>query len=254
MSIELEAVFPGCFADVAEMPEPLEDGLAMEAKLIKLAATGRSFARLWRSKPMIVVPRSYRNYGEFEAVQRRWEGSDMPIRVRQSGGGAVPQGDGILNVTLVWRTEVPALAGADDIYRSLCAIVSLPAQQLGIECQTEPVPESFCDGRFNVSIRGRKVAGTAQHWHHSQDGYIVLAHAMLVVDSDPEILTALANTLEMDLGSGRTYCPKALTSIDRELAVAGLMKERKELFTNVASTVRDSLESGCWTANAPARH
>jgi lipoate-protein ligase A len=235
---------PQRFEDVDWFEEPLEDGLAMEQSLLGIAASGASCARIWRSRPMMVVPRSYRKHPRFEAVQRQWARSGIPIAVRQSGGGAVPLEEGVLNLSLAWSTRLPALTHADAIYGALCDVVARSICCYGIECRTAAVQDSFCDGRFNLSIGGRKVAGTAQHWSRGGSGYVVMAHALLIVEADLQTLTERANALEFDLQSGRTYSSDALTSVAREINVIGRQQEGNRLLANVASSIREGLESG----------
>lgn len=216
----------------------------MEAGLLAIAASGVSCARIWRSRSMSVVPRSYRNNHHFEAVRRQWAVRGIPVVVRPSGGGAVPLEEGILNLSLAWHTRLPALTDADGIYRALCRLLAEPLERLGIECQTQAVPDSFCDGRFNLSVGGRKVAGTAQHWSRAGAGYVVMAHALLVVEADLAALTERANALELDLQSGRTYSSDALTSVSRELSNIGRQHDANLLFGELALLIRNGLESG----------
>ena len=76
---------------------------------------------------------------------------------------------------------------------------------------------SFCDGRFNLAVcaqgRLRKIAGSAQYWRRGNGRQAVLAHALLLIDADPALLSAQANRFETALGSGRHYDAKALTSV-----------------------------------------
>ena len=74
---------------------------------------------------------------------------------------------------------------------------------------------SFCDGRYNLAAGGRKLVGTAQAWRRVGDVPMVLAHAVLIVDADPDALTAGANDFEAALGTPTRYHADALTSIAR---------------------------------------
>jgi lipoate-protein ligase A len=213
----------------------------MEAGLLGIAASGISCARVWRSRPMMVVPRSYRKHLRFEAVQQQWAARGTPVAVRPSGGGAVPLEEGIVNLSLAWRTQLPALTNADAIYGSLCAIVARSLCCYGIECRTAAVQDSFCDGRFNLSIGGRKVAGTAQHWRRAESGYVVMAHALLIVEADLQALTERANALECDLHTGRKYSADALTSVARELSIIGRPQAGNVLIADVAAAIRNGL-------------
>ncbi len=58
-----------------------------------------------------------------------------------------------------------------------------------------PWPVSFCDGRYNVTLDGRKLAGTAQRWRRNGAGRpVVLAHAALLVGAEREEMVEVVNT------------------------------------------------------------
>jgi lipoate-protein ligase A len=142
------------------------------------------------------------------------------VLVRASGGGVVPQGPGLLNLSLVWRTDAyvgadagAAPSGTEAIYRALCDEVAAALSRLGIAATPQAVQGSFCDGRFNLAVAGRKLVGTAQSWRRVAGRPVVLAHAVIVVDADPQALTEAANAFERDLGSARRYRAEALTSL-----------------------------------------
>lgn len=79
----------------------------------------------------------------------------------------------------------------------------------GIACEAEWMACAAATGRAG----GRKLAGTAQSWRRIAGQAVVLAHAVIVVDADPQALTEFANAYERDLGSGRQYRAEALTSV-----------------------------------------
>jgi lipoate-protein ligase A len=193
---------------------PLADGIAAEADWVaSAAATGRAAAHLWRGEPALVVPRSCTTLPGWPAAAKA-----NRVLLRASGGGVVPQGPGLLNLSLVWRTDANADAsgapnGTEAIYRALCDGVAAALARLGIAAAPQAVEGSFCDGRFNLAVAGRKLVGTAQSWRRVAGVPVVLAHAVIVVDADPQALTEAANAFERDLGSGRRYRAEALTSV-----------------------------------------
>jgi lipoate-protein ligase A len=193
---------------------PLADGIASEAEwMASAAATGSAAAHLWRGEPALVVPRSCTTLPGWPAAAQAYR-----VLVRASGGGVVPQGPGLLNLSLVWRTDANAVAGdapsgTDAIYRALCDRLADALAQLGIAAAPQAVQGSFCDGRFNLAVAGRKLVGTAQSWRRVAGMPVVLAHALIIVDADPRALTEAANAFERDLGSGRRYRAEALTSV-----------------------------------------
>ncbi len=202
------------FGFVTVHRRPLADGIAAEAEWIASAAdTGRAGAHLWRGEPGLVVPRSCTALPGWPAAAQT-----QPVLVRASGGGVVPQGPGLLNLSLVWRNDAGAggaPTGTEAVYRALCGELAGALARLGIAATPQAVAGSFCDGRFNLAVAGRKLVGTAQSWRRVAGVPTVLAHAVIVVDADPLVLTEAANAFERELGSGRHYRAEALTSVAR---------------------------------------
>jgi lipoate-protein ligase A len=202
------------FGCVSMHERPLADGIAAEADwMASAAATGLAAVHLWRGEPGLVVPRSCTTLPGWPAASKAHR-----VLVRASGGGVVPQGPGLLNLSLVWRPDAHAAAGGapgdtEAIYHALCDGLEAALGRLGIAAAPQAVEGSFCDGRFNLAVAGRKLAGTAQSWRRVAGRPVVLAHALIVVDADLQALTEAANAFERDLGSGRRYRAEALTSV-----------------------------------------
>lgn len=208
----------------------LTDPVAAELGLLDQAS--QSVAQLWQTPRSLVVPRSYRGHAGFDAVCARFAADGCPVYVRPSGGGLVPQGPGILNLSLAFTVGAPVAVRPEPIYRYLCELLQAPLAALGIRTHAEAVPGSFCDGRFNLACgqgtEARKIAGTAQYWRRLPTGgsdaparYDVLAHAVLLVDVDLEAAHERANAFEQALGTGRRYLVERTTSVARELAAGG---------------------------------
>jgi len=104
---------------------------------------------------------------------------------------------------------------------------------------TGAAPGAFCDGKYNVLVDGRKIAGTAQRCTRRGPGGALLAQAMLIVDADPAELTSAVARFYERAGSDRTFDARAVTSLARCLAgqVTGSLRET---FVN-ALTSEDSV-------------
>lgn len=190
---------------------PLENGIAMEAKWMEEAAERlEAKAYFWRAHSGWVVPKTY----ALNLCHHPEAGGK--IMVRASGGGLVPQGPGIWNLSLVWPVRDAMQPDTGEIYRFLCSRLIDAFRELGIFAESGPVNGSFCDGRFNLAVGGRKLVGTAQAWKRIQLQQIVLAHAVILVDVDPVQLAAAANTFEAFIGSSVRYDANALTCIASE--------------------------------------
>lgn len=202
------------FGFVCVHEQPLADGIACEAAWMAEAAQGeRAVAHLWQGTPGWVVPRRTTTLPAWGEVQAR-HGS--ALQVRRSGGGLVPQGPGIWNLSLAWPAEDATPADMHAIYAALCEALVAAFARLGVSATPQPVQGSFCDGRWNLAVNGRKLVGTAQAWRRFGARQVVLAHALIIVGADPAALTASANTLEAELGQGRPYRADALTSLAGE--------------------------------------
>lgn len=201
------------FGFVCVHRQPLAGGIAHEAEwLARGAATGRAAAHLWQAPLGLVVPRRYTALPGWPAP------CDGELQVRHSGGGLVPQGPGVWNLSLLWPAPGAAPSGTDAIYQALCGSLSVAFARLGVAATAQAVDGSFCDGRFNLAVRGRKLVGTAQAWRRVDGRPMVLAHAVIVVSADPVALTARANAFETALGSATRYRADALTSVAAEAA------------------------------------
>jgi len=192
----------------------LSDGVACERDwLVRVAATGRAAAHLWRSTPALVAPRSHERLPRWTQACAASAAGGWPVQLRLSGGGLVPQGPGVLNLSLIWPAGSASPAGTDAIYRTLTDDLAAAFARLGIEARAQAVEGSFCDGRYNLAVGGRKCAGTAQAWRRVDGRPLVLAHAVIIATADPVALTLAANRFEATAGSLRRYRADALTNL-----------------------------------------
>lgn len=204
------------FASVTVHEQALAGGVASESDwMAGCAATGRAAAHLWQAPVGLVVPRRYTLLPGWPAASAAATGE---LQVRASGGGLVPQGPGVWNLSLVWPAPAAAPIDTSAVYLALCAELAAAFAQLGIVATPQPVTGSFCDGRYNLAVGARKLVGTAQAWRRVAGRPVVLVHAVTLVDADPERLTAQANAFEAALGTGTRYRADALTSVAIETA------------------------------------
>jgi lipoate-protein ligase A len=198
------------FGFVSVHRAPLPDGLAREADWLAAgAAAGQARAHLWTAPVGIVVPKRY-------TALPGWTGLDTrhgELQVRASGGGAVPQGPGVWNLSLAWPAPGATPTDTEAVYRRLCSALAAALARLGVAAAPQAVAGSFCDGRYNLAVQGRKLVGTAQAWRRVGGVPMVLAHAVIVIDAEPIALTERANEFEAALGSGTRYRAEALTSV-----------------------------------------
>ncbi|KXU85361.1 hypothetical protein CR51_40335 [Caballeronia megalochromosomata] len=203
------------------------DPLDAEEALLARAAAGEAVAHVWEAPVSLVVPRSYQRYAALADAREAFAGRGCPVWLRLSGGGLVPQGPGILNVSLAYPVRAPMGTLSEPVYRHLCRILGDALNSLGVLTHWQAVEGSFCDGRFNLAWGpgddARKVAGTAQYWRRVSHGddqplYAVLAHAVLLVDADPIEINERANAFEAMIESGRRYEEMRIVTVAQALA------------------------------------
>ena len=177
-----------------------------EDLLVQTEAQGLPLARLWHARPALVVPKTYTQVAGFDRACAEAAGAGWPVWVRGSGGGLVPLGQGVLNLSLAWRTTAAPGDLMEPVYHLLVDRLSAALRELGLRAQPGEVTGSFCDGRFNLALGGRKLVGTAQQWRRSErGGHLALAHALILLDADLDEMVAMANRFEDLIGSGRRY-------------------------------------------------
>jgi len=162
-------------------PGPPWEKVAREEALLGAVAAGRlgPVLRLWTSGPSLML-------GRLEARRLEQAGyalaqmGPLPVLVRPSGGTAVPHGPDDLSVTLCYPCDQVPAAPEMGYRRLLAGLVRALEQALGLQAGPGWAPGSFCDGRFNLVVGGRKVAGTAQ----AQRRGAVLVHATVMVGGE----------------------------------------------------------------------
>lgn len=199
------------------------DPTLAEQPLIEQARNGQAVAQLWQAPQGFVVPGSYRKFSELDHVNTLFSQRGWPVWIRRSGGGLVPQGPGIVNLSLAWPVSQPLGDAAEPIYLLLCGLLQRALATFGVTSHFQSVTGSFCDGRYNLACGEgedvRKIAGTAQYWRPlaQGEGHIVLAHAVILVEADLPAAHQVANAFEARLNSGRVYRADKTVSLSQLL-------------------------------------
>lgn len=211
------------------------DPTLAEQPLFERARDGEAVAQLWQAPQGFVIPASYRKFTELTATSELFARRGWPVWLRRSGGGLVPQGPGIVNLSLAWPVYQSLGEAAEPIYLSLCALLQRTLATFGVTSHCQAVSGSFCDGRYNLACgegeQARKIAGTAQYWRPMAGGkgHVVLAHAVVLLDADLAAAHRAANDFEAQLGSGRVYrADKTVTLAERVSAGGTLLPRFRE--------------------------
>lgn len=184
---------------------------------LEQALGGRTVAAAWTGRQGLVAPVSYQRHAELDTVCQAFAARGWPVRLRRSGGGVVPQGPGILNLSLAYPCAGQAGDLSQAVYQHLCAILASSLLALGIATVERSVPGSFCDGRYNLAVElggvAHKICGTAQYWKRADGAQAVLVHALVLLDARVVQMTEICNAFESALGSSRRYETDTLTNV-----------------------------------------
>lgn len=201
--------------------------LALEETLFNaLSPDMPGFFLIWRNASAVIVGRHQNTAEEVDAAFCREHG--IQIVRRSTGGGAVYHDAGNINFSFLQWTDKKRLAGSGE----LMAPVVQALRGLGIRAESS--------SRNDISVEGRKVAGTAQR----SDGQRILHHGCLLVDTDAGMLTrALAADPEKFQSKGVASHRERVANL-REFLPAGLSHE--ELTSLVIQALTHSCADGLW--------
>ena len=149
--------------------------LACDEALLNFAENsdnGDELLRFWEPEEHFVVL-GYSNRIRDEADLCACEAQRIPILRRFSGGGAVLQGPGCLNYTLLLKREQSAPPGIGEVFK--CA---LERHRACIQKLTDRPVELA--GISDLAIGGRKFSGNAQH----RKRHLVLLHGTFLLHFD----------------------------------------------------------------------
>ncbi len=221
--------------------------LAQEHELaVERALTdGPPLAIVWRSEPALIVTQSERHLPQFEQAARLASEEGWPVCVRSTGGSAVALTPGVVNLGLIlpWCESRPTLEAG---FALICDPVIRALERFDVAAGTGSAPGSFCDGRYNVLVGARKIAGTSQrHFTRSKRGSLLL-HATVIVDADPGELTDAVAKFYARAGGQRDLDAASVTSLARCLggsASAELPQAFAEVLSDVLSVSRPQAAS-----------
>jgi lipoate-protein ligase A len=187
------------------------DAELLDAALLR-SQDSEPLLRLWINEQCLVTTRRLSARDEFTAAARASSARGWPVLVRESGGTTVAHGPDVLNVSLAFVASTHE-RGIEAAFLRLRQLLIPALRKLGVDADMGEVPGSYCDGRFNVRVAGRKVAGTACRIRSVAGRTGVLAHASLLVDGDPSVGMAAVGAFERRLGLHASYRADALGTL-----------------------------------------
>lgn len=191
------------------------DGIARERALLE---AGKPAVLLWQAQAdALVVPEAWLRRDGVRALEPGLARSGWPLLARGSGGGPVPQGHCTLNLAVIAPLQTGT--GIEHGYRMICGAVAeaLTRFEIATATDTGAVAGAFCDGAWNVTAGGRKLAGTAQRWRTTPGGRIGLLHAAILMTPPPETVWPALAKLHRAAGLTQALLPEAHVTLSQLL-------------------------------------
>ena len=175
------------------------EGLGYEAELFSSAEPRIG---LWTAiERSLVCPRAYSVRDGFDAACSTSRKMGWRVHQRPTGGGTVPQGPGVDNLALAFNA--PAGFTIEDGYQLITDVIKHGLRPNGEMLEAGNTPDSFCDGAWNLAVKGQKIVGTAQRWRPVRGGRPrVLVHALILTTDEFTEGTRAVSDFHHSLGLG----------------------------------------------------
>ena len=197
------------------------EGLNAEIELLDKVAQGHiDFgAFTWQSIANgLVVPEPFGRRDEFQTASKNSANLGWPVSLRRTGGGGTPQGPGVLNLAIAFRSNEAKGLTVEKAYDAICSPIAKTFEEIGLSSDTTAVDGSFCDGAYNLAIGGQKIVGTAQRWKRcktSKTDSAVLCHALILTDIVIDPPVRALNRFFSELGVQGKFTNRAHVSLTK---------------------------------------
>jgi octanoyl-[GcvH]:protein N-octanoyltransferase len=169
-----------CYTDTnADVPFALDEWLALKA-----AEGGGPYLHVWQNEKTVVLGNQDMQLPSVEDAIHALKMKGYSCLARQSGGAFVPLDSGVLNLSFVFQVPDATFNIDNDFLWMAHFFVSIfkswvPSPMIKIA----EVPYSYCPGRFDISIEGRKVCGISQRRYARS---VVLQAFVNILDDNQE--------------------------------------------------------------------
>lgn len=100
---------------------------------------------------------------QFEQGLKALQKADQKVLIRKAGGLAVACDEGILNLSILFSKDTPLIGGLNESYAFGVELIRHLLQDLHLQIQEGEISNSYCPGKYDLSVSGKKFAGMAQY-------------------------------------------------------------------------------------------
>jgi lipoate-protein ligase A len=164
----------------------------------------RQVFRLWTNSQCLVTTRRFAAMPDFHNAAAESRARGWPVFVRASGGTTVVHRPGMINAS---RFDICHSDAIDVVgrFRHFTNDLAHSLRSLGFSAGSGSITRSYCDGRFNITVDGRKIAGTASLLRQRRKWAGLLSHATIWIEGDLGADISAITRFERDLGLQPDY-------------------------------------------------
>ena len=150
---------------------PLDEQLSFDKDLSRHLPLDGFIVRFWTNEG-VILGKMDSLLPQFEKGLKYFEDHKMTTLIRKAGGLAVVCDKGILNLSILFSKDHPVVGGLDESYDFGVALLRHCLQDYHLPIDEGEIIHSYCPGKYDLSVRGKKFAGMAQY--RSKDVVMVM--------------------------------------------------------------------------------
>lgn len=100
---------------------------------------------------------------EFEKGFNTIQNAGYKTLVRKAGGLAVVCDSGILNLSILYSKDTPFIGGLNESYTFGVDLIRYLLEDMHLDIEVGEVSTSYCPGKYDLSVNGKKFSGMAQY-------------------------------------------------------------------------------------------
>jgi octanoyl-[GcvH]:protein N-octanoyltransferase len=140
----------------------LENQLSYDKDLSKHIHKDGFIVRFWSTEG-IILGKLDTLLPQFEKGLKHISGLKINTLIRKAGGLAVVCDKGILNLSILFSKDHPEIGGLNESYDFAVNLLKHLLQDYHLIIEEGEISNSYCPGKYDLSVRGKKFAGMAQY-------------------------------------------------------------------------------------------
>ncbi len=140
----------------------LENQLLTDKTLANTLNPQTLIVRFWSTQG-VILGKMDTLLPEFEKGLKSLQNSGYKTSVRKAGGLAVVCDQGILNLSILFSKECPLIGGLNESYDFGVQLLHHLLHDYHLDIQEGEIINSYCPGKYDLSVNGKKFAGMAQY-------------------------------------------------------------------------------------------